>query len=88
MIATERLIDLQPWEARIAGVRYGALLLAAALHGLTRLVRDTGQRQLWDAVQRFLRPSDILIADQGTAFFGAVDATLYGRLTMLTVWCC
>ena len=34
------------------------------------------QRSLWARVQDFLRPSDLLIADQGTAFYGAAGLTL------------
>jgi indolepyruvate decarboxylase len=34
------------------------------------------QRNLWARVQDFLRPGDLLIADQGTAFYGAAGLTL------------
>jgi indolepyruvate decarboxylase len=34
------------------------------------------QRSLWPRVQAFLRPGDLLIADQGTAFYGAAGLTL------------
>ena len=34
------------------------------------------QRSLWARVQDFLRPGDLLIADQGTAFYGAAGLTL------------
>ena len=34
------------------------------------------QRSLWARVQDLLRPGDLLIADQGTAFYGAVGLTL------------
>jgi alpha-keto-acid decarboxylase len=37
------------------------------------------QRSLWARVQDFLQPGDLLIADQGTAFYGAAGLTLpYG----------
>ena len=32
--------------------------------------------QFWPAIQRFLRPGDIVLAEQGTAFFGARDIRL------------
>jgi indolepyruvate decarboxylase len=34
------------------------------------------QRSLWTSVQEFLRPGDLLIADQGTAFYGAAGLTM------------
>jgi indolepyruvate decarboxylase len=34
------------------------------------------QAQFWPAIQRFLRPGDIVLAEQGTAFFGAQDIRL------------
>jgi len=34
------------------------------------------QRSLWTSVQEFLRPRDLLIADQGTAFYGAAELTM------------
>ena len=34
------------------------------------------QQRLWAGVQHFLRPGDLLIADQGTAFYGAAELTL------------
>jgi len=34
------------------------------------------QRGLWPSLQDFLRPGDLLIADQGTAFYGAAGLTL------------
>ena len=36
------------------------------------------QRSLWARVQAFVRPGDLLIADQGTAFHGAAGLTLPG----------
>jgi indolepyruvate decarboxylase len=34
------------------------------------------QQQLWSGVQRVLRPGDLVVADQGTAFYGAAGLTL------------
>jgi TPP-dependent 2-oxoacid decarboxylase len=34
------------------------------------------QQRLWSAVQEFLLPGDLVIADQGTAFYGAAGLTL------------
>ena len=34
------------------------------------------QQRLWASLQHFLRPGDLLIADQGTAFYGAAELTL------------
>jgi indolepyruvate decarboxylase len=34
------------------------------------------QAQFWPAIQRFLRPGDIVLAETGTAFFGAQDIRL------------
>jgi len=38
--------------------------------------RKLTQASLWARVQDFLRPGDLLIADQGTAFYGAAELTL------------
>src|SRR6516162_4168846 len=43
-----------------------------APHPASRLT----QPLLWSAVQDFLRPGDLVIADQGTAFYGATGLTL------------
>ncbi len=34
------------------------------------------QQQLWASLQEFVQPSDLIIADQGTAFYGAASLTL------------
>src|SRR5262249_19505953 len=34
------------------------------------------QRALWASLQRFLEPGDMVLADQGTAFYGAAALTL------------
>src|SRR5262249_44107417 len=34
------------------------------------------QRHVWASVQDFLRPGDLVLADQGTAFYGAAGLTL------------
>jgi indolepyruvate decarboxylase len=41
------------------------------------------QRQLWAGVQDFLLPGDLVIADQGTAFYGAADLTLPAGATLI-----
>ncbi len=58
----------------------------ASRHRVTSQVRDLAaqqarggpltQRSLWARVQDFLQPGDLLIADQGTAFYGAAALTL------------
>jgi indolepyruvate decarboxylase len=40
------------------------------------------QQRLWASVQDFLRPGDLVIADQGTAFYGAADLTLPAGATL------
>jgi indolepyruvate decarboxylase len=39
--------------------------------------------EFWPAVQRFLRPGDIVIAEQGTAFFGAQSMRLPSGVTYI-----
>jgi indolepyruvate decarboxylase len=41
------------------------------------------QAQFWLAVQRFLRPGDIVLAEQGTAFFGAQSVRLPVGVTFI-----
>jgi indolepyruvate decarboxylase len=41
------------------------------------------QLQLWAAIQEFLLPGDLVIADQGTAFYGAAGLTLPARATLI-----
>lgn len=41
------------------------------------------QHALWQAVQDFLRPGDIVLADQGTAAFGAATLTLPAGTTFI-----
>ena len=40
------------------------------------------QQRLWTAVQEFLLPGDLVIADQGTAFYGAAGLTLPDGATL------
>ncbi|GGM72439.1 indolepyruvate decarboxylase [Longimycelium tulufanense] len=98
-IAPERMIDLQPFEARIGEQRFAPLPMGAALSGLAAVVRELGrdwarefvpetdvdvpvpaphltQRELWASVQEFLRPGDIVVAEQGTSLYGAVGLPL------------
>jgi TPP-dependent 2-oxoacid decarboxylase len=46
------------------------------------------QRRLWRSVQRFLRPGDLVLADQGTAFYGAAELSLpeQARLIGQPLW--
>jgi indolepyruvate decarboxylase len=41
------------------------------------------QAQLWSAVERFLRPGDIVVAEQGSAFFGAQSVRLPADVTFI-----
>jgi indolepyruvate decarboxylase len=41
------------------------------------------QAQLWPVIERFLRPGDIVVADQGTAFFGAQAMRLPAGVTFI-----
>ena len=41
------------------------------------------QRALWASLQRFLEPGDMVIADQGTAFYGAAELTLPGGAQLI-----
>jgi indolepyruvate decarboxylase len=92
-IAPERLIDMQPFEARIGAQRYGPLPMAEAVAGLARVAAELGrnwrrslapeplpeasekpylcQQDLWNAIQGFLSPGDIVVAEQGTSYYGA-----------------
>jgi indolepyruvate decarboxylase len=76
-----------------AAVRAGHLPARADLAGLgeTRRVRAAAagpampltQERLWTCLQDFLLPGDLLIADQGTAFYGAADLTLPTGATLI-----
>ena len=92
-IADERLIDIQPFAARIGDNYYAPLPMARALDGLIGVVEEQGrtwrrpavkaqerttrnagpltQVELWSQMERFLQPDDIVVAELGTAFFGA-----------------
>ena len=54
--------------------------LASAAETPSPKAADAGspltQQQLWASVQDFLRPGDLVIADQGTAFYGAAGLSL------------
>jgi indolepyruvate decarboxylase len=41
------------------------------------------QQVLWTSLERFLEPDDMVIADQGTAFYGAAGLTLPGGAQLL-----
>jgi indolepyruvate decarboxylase len=104
-IATDRLIDLQPFEARIGDERYAPLPFADAVAGLVQLVSELSwdwhqsiapepgpapsgettlrQQDLWHTLQSFLRPGDIVLAEQGTAFYGASTLRLPTGVTFI-----
>ncbi|ASU83252.1 indolepyruvate decarboxylase [Nocardiopsis gilva YIM 90087] len=44
---------------------------------------ELGQADLWRAVRGFLRPGDIVVAEQGTAFFGACTVPLPSGATFI-----
>ncbi|MFT4273068.1 MAG: thiamine pyrophosphate-binding protein [Pantoea sp.] len=97
-LPTEKLIDLQPFHAVVAGKTFAPLSMAEALGVLEPLFRRYGERwaiggmatredtsdddafisqhAFWQAMQRFLLPGDIILADQGTAAFGAAALRL------------
>ena len=98
-LPAERVIDLQPFQAKVAGEVFAPLTMAQALAALVpiyqrhcahwRLVEDMqceeneqidaaliSQNAFWQAMQRFLLPGDIILADQGTAAFGAAALRL------------
>ncbi|MDO6405024.1 thiamine pyrophosphate-binding protein [Pantoea phytobeneficialis] len=97
-LPTEKLIDLQPFHAVVAGETFSPLSMAEALGVLEPLFRRYGERwaiggmatredtsdddafisqhAFWQAMQRFLLPGDIILADQGTAAFGAAALRL------------
>lgn len=94
----QRLIDLQPDRAFVAGTPFAPLRMADALVILDALFQQYGERwreatpigteprgdaaarigqqQFWQAMQDFLRPGDLILADQGTAAFGAASLRL------------
>lgn len=91
-LQTERLIELHPFHAKVAGREYCDLPMSEALSALESIVgarrdlviRSTNrateaevtrtaqltQAAFWDRMQQFLRPGDVVVAEQGTAFFG------------------
>ena len=98
-LPAERVIDLQPFQAMVAGEVFAPLSMQQALAALTPiyqrhcahwLLADApeceeseqiaaaviSQQAFWQAMQRFLQPGDIILADQGTAAFGAAALRL------------
>jgi indolepyruvate decarboxylase len=92
-LQTERMIELHPFHAKIAGREYTGVPMLEAFRALgsvldvsrpSREIRTTlpraaaelstttrlTQAAFWEAAQQFLRPGDIVVAEQGTAFFG------------------
>ncbi|QDY42599.1 alpha-keto acid decarboxylase family protein [Candidatus Pantoea soli] len=98
-LPAERLIDLQPFQATVAGETFAPLSMAQALAALLPVYQQhcahfalaqasaeeatapaaaavISQQAFWQAMQRFLQPGDIILADQGTAAFGAAALRL------------
>ena len=98
-LSAQRVIDLQPFHASVAGETFAPLSMAQALAALLPVYQRhcahwaTGvadmpddappaaaavisQQAFWQAMQRFLQPGDIILADQGTAAFGAAALRL------------
>jgi len=98
-LPAERVIDLQPFQATVAGEVFAPLSMQQALAALTPIYQrhcahwrlaDAPEREeseqiagavisqqaFWQAMQRFLQPGDIILADQGTAAFGAAALRL------------
>jgi indolepyruvate decarboxylase len=67
-----------PARADLAGLGEPRRLRAAAAAPATPLT----QEHLWAALQDFLLPGDLVLADQGTAFYGAADLTLPAGATL------
>jgi indolepyruvate decarboxylase len=92
VLKPERLIDIHPFHASVAGREYRDLPMSEALRALEGIfalrptslvpphkpvtvtnVTSTGsltQAAFWDRMQQFLRPGDLVVAEQGTASFG------------------
>ncbi|MFH8132982.1 thiamine pyrophosphate-binding protein [Pantoea osteomyelitidis] len=101
----QRLIDLQPDRAVVAGKLFSPLTMADALGVLDLLFQRYGeqwqeaapvraerksdaaaplaQQSFWQAMQDFLRPGDVILADQGTAAFGAAALRLPAQAQLL-----
>ncbi|UVC28271.1 alpha-keto acid decarboxylase family protein [Pantoea sp. SOD02] len=98
-LPAERVIDLQPFQATVAGEVFAPLSMQQALAALTPIYQRhcahwrladapeceeseqiaaavISQQAFWQAMQRFLQPGDIILADQGTAAFGAAALRL------------
>lgn len=98
-LPAERVIDLQPFQAKVAGEVFAPLTMAQALAALVPIYQRhcahwrlaegmqceeneqidaalISQNAFWQAMQRFLLPGDIILADQGTAAFGAAALRL------------
>lgn len=98
-LPAERVIDMQPFQATVAGEVFAPLSMQQALAALTPIYQrhcahwrlaDAPEREeseqiaaavisqqaFWQAMQRFLQPGDIILADQGTAAFGAAALRL------------
>jgi indolepyruvate decarboxylase len=94
-----RLIDIQPFEATVAGRRFGDLPMGRALAIVSEQVRRQklqspaagqlacikpvdhreerlSQAAFWSMMQAYLRADDVVVADQGTSFYGSVALRL------------
>ena len=101
----QRLIELQPHSASVAGERFAPLSMADALSELDALFQRygalwqeaqpalhaaqpapaarLGQQAFWQTLQDFLQPGDLILAEQGTAAFGAAALRLPSGATLL-----
>ncbi|MGI5241017.1 alpha-keto acid decarboxylase family protein [Dactylosporangium sp. CA-139066] len=95
-IDPERLIELHPAAATVAGTCHSHVAMADALDALTRPAdrkphraerpprhraaaepdARLAQNRFWPLLGEFLEPGDVIIAEQGTCFFGAADIAL------------
>jgi len=68
-----------PARADLAGTGEPGRVRAAAAGPATPLTHE----HLWACLQEFLLPGDLVVADQGTAFYGAADLTLPAGATLI-----
>jgi len=68
--ALERLTEIVAGLARPVAASAPVTAKPQTPPALVAAGEPLSQTQLWDAVTRFLAPGDIVVADQGTAFYG------------------
>jgi len=84
--------SLAALESAVAGYRTGRRADLDELPVTELAPAETGaqltQRRLWASLQDFLLPGDLVLADQGTAFYGAAALTLPegARLVGQPIW--